>query len=138
MNIGTIADKSGVSAKSIRYYESIGLIAPATRSASGYRTYASADLQVLLFIRRARQVGFSIEDIGELLALWRRPERASADVRSIADRHRRAVEAKIAELSGLRDTLDAMIARCAGDHGPACAILDSLGAAAPINNPING
>jgi Cu(I)-responsive transcriptional regulator len=128
MNIGTIAAKSGVSAKSIRYYESIGLITRASRSAAGYRTFSSADLQALLFIRRARTVGFSIDDIAELLALWRRPERASADVRAIADRHRRAVEAKIAELADLRDTLDAMIARCAGDSSPHCAILDRLGA----------
>jgi Cu(I)-responsive transcriptional regulator len=126
MNIGLAAKRSGVPAKTIRYYEEIGLIGPAGRTAAGYRDYGSADVETLRFIQRARSLGFSVKDVGDLLALWRDRDRASADVRAIALDHVRAVEAKIAELEAMRRTLTALVERCAGDDRPDCPILEGL------------
>lgn len=132
MNIGKAADASGVSAKMIRYYESIGLIPAAHRTASGYRDYTDDDVHVLQFIRRARDLGFAVEHIGELLALWRDQGRASADVKRIALNHVQVLERKIAELQGMVATLRTLAERCHGDDRPDCPILADLDAPAPI------
>ena len=129
MNIGKVAAASGVSAKMIRYYESIGLLAAARRTEVGYRFYTDEDVHVLRFIRRARDLGFSLADIGELLALWRDQGRASADVKGIALAHVAALERKIAELQGMADTLRTLAAHCHGDARPDCPILTDLDAA---------
>lgn len=126
MNIGTAAAQSGVPAKTIRYYEDIGLIPKPGRTGSGYRDYAEADVETLKFIQRARSLGFSVKDVGDLLALWRDRERASADVRRIAQGHVAEVERKIAELEAIRRTLQSLITRCHGDDRPDCPILDEL------------
>lgn len=126
MNIGEAAKKSGLTAKMIRYYESIGLLAPAGRSASGYRHYTGQDLHALAFIRRSRDFGFSLEEVGQLLALWQDRSRASADVKALATRHIDELNRKIAELSSLRDTLQDLSDHCQGDHRPDCPILKDL------------
>ncbi len=129
MNIGKAAAASGVSAKMIRYYESIDLLAAARRTEAGYRFYTDEDVHVLRFIRRARDLGFSLADIAELLALWRDQGRASADVKGIALAHVAALERKIAELQGMADTLRTLAAHCHGDARPDCPILTDLDAA---------
>ena len=129
MNIGKAAAASGVSAKMIRYYESIGLLAAARRTDAGYRFYTDEDVHVLRFIRRARDLGFSLADIAELLALWRDQRRASADVKRIALEHVVALERKIAELQGMASTLRTLAAHCHGDARPDCPILTDLDAA---------
>jgi len=126
MNIGQAAKKSGVPAKTIRYYEEIGLIPAAGRTASGYRDYADTEVETLKFINRARSLGFSVHDVGDLLALWRDRGRASADVRRIAQGHVVAVERKIAELQAIKQTLEGLIHRCHGDDRPDCPILEGL------------
>ena len=129
MNIGNAAAASGVSAKMIRYYESIDLLAAARRTEAGYRFYTDEDVHVLRFIRRARDLGFSLADIGELLALWQDQGRASADVKGIALAHVAALERKIAELQGMASTLRTLAAHCHGDARPDCPILTDLDAA---------
>ncbi len=129
MNIGKAAAASGVSAKMIRYYESIDLLAAARRTEAGYRFYTDEDVHVLRFIRRARDLGFSLADIAELLALWRDQRRASADVKRIALEHVVALERKIAELQGMASTLRTLAAHCHGDARPDCPILTDLDAA---------
>jgi Cu(I)-responsive transcriptional regulator len=128
-NLVTIHEASlttGVSAKMIRHYESIGLIAPPARTENRYRHYAARDLHELGFIRRARDLGFSIEDIRHLLALWRDRSRSSAEVKSIALRHIAALEEKAAALHAMSETLKHLAAHCHGDHRPDCPILDAL------------
>ena len=129
MNIGKAAAASGVSAKMIRYYESIDLLAAARRTDAGYRAYTDEDVHVLRFIRRARDLGFSLANIAELLALWRDQRRASADVKRIALEHVVALERKIAELQGMASTLRTLAAHCHGDARPDCPILTDLDAA---------
>ena len=126
MNIGQVGQESGVSAKTIRYYESIGLIAPAVRTAAGYRVYGERDIQTLRFIQRARSLGFSVSDVGDLLALWRDKDRHSAEVKALAESHVAEIDRKINELQGMRNTLTHLIARCHGDERPDCPILDDL------------
>ncbi len=126
MNIGQAAQQSGLSAKMIRYYESIGLLRPAGRSDSGYRQYGAQDLHVLAFIKRSRDLGFSLEEVGKLLTLWQDRGRASADVKALALSHVDALNRKIAELSALRDTLGELVEHCQGDHRPDCPILRDL------------
>ena len=128
MNIGQAAKATGISAKMIRYYESIGLLPAAWRTDSGYRFYTDEDVHVLRFVRRARDLGFAVADIGELLALWRDQGRASADVKRIALGHVAALERKIAELQGMVDTLRMLAAHCHGDARPDCPILTDLDA----------
>ena len=129
MNIGMVAEKSGVNAKTIRYYESIGLIPPATRAGNGYRDYGQADVDTLRFIQRARHLGFAVRDVANLLTLWRDRNRASADVKSLALRHIEEIETRIAELESLRATLVHLTDRCHGDDRPDCPILEGLAGA---------
>ncbi len=126
MNIGEAAARAELPPKTIRYYESIGLIAPASRRASGYREYGAEDVQVLRFLRRARALGFTIDDCRELLDLHRDTDRASADVKAVAERHLADIDGKIAELLAMKARLERLVAQCRGDRGPCCAILDTL------------
>lgn len=119
---------SGVSAKMIRHYEHIGLIAAPARAENRYRHYAQRDLHELSFIRRARDLGFPIEDIRHLLALWRDRSRSSGEVKAIALRHIAALEEKAAALRAMSETLQHLAAHCHGDHRPDCPILDALDA----------
>ncbi|MBS0564876.1 MAG: Cu(I)-responsive transcriptional regulator [Proteobacteria bacterium] len=123
MNIGQAAAASGVSAKMIRHYEAIGLIPPAGRSAAGYRSYGDPDVQVLRFIRRARDMGFGIDGIAELLALWRDRTRASADVKRLAEARIADLRQRIGHLMAMVETLEALSASCSGDDRPDCPIL---------------
>jgi Cu(I)-responsive transcriptional regulator len=123
MNIGAVAERSGVPAKTIRYYESIGLIPSADRRANGYRTYTDVDMHTLHFIRRARALGFSVEEVRDLLDLWRDTRRSSAAVKGIATGHLEALDRKIAELKSVRRSLADLIERCRGDDRPDCPIL---------------
>ena len=125
MNIGQVSDRAGLPAKTIRYYEEIGLVTPA-RDANGYRAFSDADAHKLLFLARARALGFSIEECRALLALWEDRARASADVRAIATGHLTRIEEKIADLEAMRDTLSTLVRSCAGDDRPDCPILTSL------------
>lgn len=127
MNIGQAAEASGVSAKMIRYYEQIGLIEPPTRSQSGYRVYAEPNVHTLRFVRRARSLGFSVEETGSLLALWRDRSRASADVKSLALKHVAELEEKAAALQTMAATLRHLASHCHGDQRPECPILDTIG-----------
>lgn len=126
MNISQAAERSGVPAKTIRYYEDIGLIPPAERTASGYRQYGPKDVETLRFINRARSLGFSVPDVQALLGLWRDRQRASRDVRAMAEGHLEVIGQKIAELEAMRDTLTDLIGRCHGDDRPDCPILKEL------------
>jgi len=126
MNIGQASRKSGVSAKMIRYYEQIGLIDPPPRTGSNYRVYGPDEVHVLRFIKRARTLGFSVEETSALLGLWRDRSRASAEVREIAIGHIAALETRIAELQGMAKTLKHLVHCCAGDNRPDCPILDDL------------
>ena len=130
MNIGEAASASGVSAKMIRYYETIGLIAAPDRSAAGYRRYGNADVHTLRFIRRARDLGFSVDEMRSLLALWRDRSRASADVKALALAHVGELEKRIAELRGMADTLSHLARHGQGDDRPDCPILADLAAPA--------
>ena len=129
MNIGQAAAASGVPAKTIRYYESIGLIPAAGRTASGYRDYDRKEVETLRFIQRARSLGFSVKEVSELLALWRDRSRASAEVKRVALGHVAEIERKIAELQGMRHTLLDLTSRCYGDDRPDCPILEELAGA---------
>lgn len=126
MNIGAAARRSGVPAKTIRYYESVGLIAPAERTAGGYRVYERQDVETLRFIHRARGLGFSVAQVADLLALWKDRNRASADVKSMALGQISAIQGKIAELEAMRNTLEELAERCQGDSRPECPILNDL------------
>lgn len=126
MNIGQAARRSGLSARMIRHYEAIGLIVPAGRGDNGYRRYAEADLQRLAFIKRARDLGFSLEEVGRLLDLWQDRQRASAEVKALASAHIAALERRIDELADLRDTLRELVDHCQGDERPECPILREL------------
>ena len=126
MNIGEASEASGVSAKMIRYYESIGLIPPAQRSGNSYRVYREADAHTLRFIRRALLLGFPVAQIAELLRLWQYKGRASAEVKAIAEGHVAELEEKIAELQAMTRTLAHLAHCCHGDDRPDCPILDDL------------
>jgi MerR family copper efflux transcriptional regulator len=126
MNIGQAARESGLSAKMIRHYEATGLLAPAQRTASGYRVFQSRDLHTLAFIKRSRDLGFSLEEIGRLLRLWKDQGRASADVKALAGQHIEALDRRIEELAGLRHTLQALVDDCQGDQRAECPILAEL------------
>jgi Cu(I)-responsive transcriptional regulator len=125
-NIGGAAKRSGVSAKMIRYYESIGLVSPAERTASNYRTYDGRAIRQLRFIQRARALGFSIEDIQKLLALWADRARSSAEVKALAQDHVADLENRIAALRRMQEALTHLAERCHGDDRPDCPIIDDL------------
>lgn len=127
MNIGTVAEKSGLPAKTIRYYEDIGLVNPA-RCANGYRAFDAADLHKLAFIARARSLGFGIDECRLLLSLYEDRARESAEVKVIAEAHLEAIDRKIAELDQLRACLSDLVTHCHGDNRPECPILDALSA----------
>ena len=127
MNIGEVAEQSGVPAKMIRYYEETGLVRKPERSPGGYRQYGEADVHTLRFVRRSRDLGFSFERIRELLKLWSDRRRSSHEVKKIALAHVAALEADIAKLTGLRDVLRHLAGKCHGDDRPDCPILDNLG-----------
>ena len=126
LTIGAAAARTGVPAKTIRYYEEAGLIPPAERAANGYRLYDEQAVQVLRFVRRGRDLGFSMEEVADLLALWGDKARASAEVKALALRHVARVERKLAELEGLRRTLLELAHECHGDDRSDCPILDDL------------
>jgi MerR family copper efflux transcriptional regulator len=127
MNIGTVAKKSDVPPKTIRYYESIGLIRPADRSPNGYRRYGDGDVQILQFIQRARSLGFSVDDVANLLALWRDKSRTSAEVKLLSLKRIDQVDRKIRELKSLKGTLIEVVERCHGNERSHCPIVDQLG-----------
>lgn len=126
MNIGAAAAASGVSSKMIRHYEAIGLLGPAERRPNDYRNYGEREVHELRFIRRARRLGFSMDEIGALLALWRDRERPSREVRRIAETHVGELEARIAEMQAMARTLRQLMHRCHGDDRPECPILEDL------------
>ena len=126
MNIGEASSATGVSAKMIRYYESIGLIRAPLRTGSNYRVYREDEVHVLRFIKRARTLGFSVEETATLLGLWQDKSRASAEVKDIATGHITALEIKIVELQGMVKTLKHLAHCCGGDNRPDCPILDNL------------
>jgi MerR family transcriptional regulator, copper efflux regulator len=128
MNIGQAADASGVSAKMIRYYESIDLIAAANRTDSGYRQYSENEVQTLRFIKRARDLGFSIERIKTLLGLWGDRGRKSADVKKLARQYIAELDEDIAKLQSIRNELEHLVHCCQGNNRPECPILDNLAA----------
>lgn len=126
MNIGQLAKASGVNAKLIRYYESIGLIPPAERSESNYRVYRESDIHFLKFIKRARKLGFGIPDIQMLLNLWQDSQRSSAEVKELAQKHIHNLETQMAEMQAMLNTLKRLSHHCHGDQRPDCPILEEL------------
>jgi Cu(I)-responsive transcriptional regulator len=135
MNIGQAAAASGVSAKMIRYYESIGLMPKTVRTEAGYRVYSDNDVHVLRFIRRARDLGFSVEQIFDLVSLWRDRERESKDVKTIALEHVAVLERKITELQEMANTLKHLARHCHGDGRPGCPIIEELASDGPAPPP---
>ncbi len=125
-NIGEAARQSGVSAKMVRHYESLGLLPTVHRTDAGYRQYGDKEVHTLRFIRRARLLGFSMAEIAELLKLWQNQQRASADVKRIAQAHVADLERRIAEMQAMRQTLQQLAHCCQGDNRPDCPILAEL------------
>lgn len=137
MNIGEAAKASNVSAKMIRYYEQIGLIPAADRTESGYRAYSQADIHRLRFIRRARDLGFQVAEITDLLGLWNDTSRHSADVKRLAEQHIVDLEQRIESMRQMADTLKSLISCCAGDERPECPILERLGEDEEMQPPVD-
>ena len=131
INIGQAAKASGVSAKMIRHYEEVGLTPAASRSEAGYRQYSEAEVHSLRFIRHARDLGFSIAQIGELVGLWQNRRRSSSRVKALALAHVAELESKLAKLQAMKDTLQHLAHCCHGDDRPECPILDRLADNAP-------
>ncbi|MDO9524802.1 MAG: Cu(I)-responsive transcriptional regulator [Gemmobacter sp.] len=125
MNIKDASDQSGLPAKTIRYYEDIGLVSP-LRAANGYRSYRPQDVHLLTFLARARALGFSIEECRVLLALYNDRDRASADVKRVAQDHLIQIDEKVSALLAMRATLNELVQSCAGDHRPDCPILKGI------------
>lgn len=130
-SIGRAAELSGVTAKMIRHYESLDLIPKAVRTLGDYRVYTAADIHKLRFIRRARGLGFSMDEIGSLLNLWQNERRASKEVKRLALKHVAELDSKIEELQSMRGALAELAAHCRGDARPECPILDDLGGLPP-------
>jgi len=135
MNIGQAAKASGVSAKMIRHYESVGLFPEAVRSESGYRQYTDKEIGTLRFIRQSRDLGFSIEQIRELLGLWQNRRRPSRQVRALAEAHIEELDAKLRELHSMKASLEHLVAACHGDERPDCPIIEALEGVEPISAP---
>jgi Cu(I)-responsive transcriptional regulator len=135
MNIGQASKASGVSTKMIRYYDEIGLVRPLARTDSNYREYGERELNELRFIRRGRSLGFSMAEITQLLSLWRDRQRPSREVKAIAERHLADLDARIAEMQAMADTLRHLSHCCAGDDRPDCPILADLTAGALPADP---
>ena len=129
LNIGGAAERSGVSAKMIRHYESLGLLGRVARTDSGYRQYSTADVHVLRFIKRARALGFSMAEIANLVSLWKDKRRASAKVKRIAEQHLTDLAERVAALQEMQRTLEQLIQGCQGNERPDCPILDGLSGA---------
>jgi Cu(I)-responsive transcriptional regulator len=132
MNIGEAAKASGVSAKMIRHYEVVGLVPVPKRTSAGYRQYDDGEVHTLRFIRQARDLGFSIHEIGELLSLWRNRKRPSRLVKSLAEAHIEALEQKVQELLAMKATLEHLVHCCHGDERPECPILETLASDEPV------
>lgn len=126
MQIREAAAISGVPPKTIRYYEQMGLVAAPARTQSGYRDYDESDLVILGFVKRARDLGFSLKDVGALLDLWRDQNRSSAEVKRLTEHHVVEIENRISELTTMRETLKSLAKRCHGDDRPDCPILDEF------------
>jgi len=126
VQIGQAAQQSGVSSKMIRHYESLGLLPPIHRSDGGYRLYSDNDIHTLRFIKRARDLGFSMDDIAELVNLWHNRQRSSAQVKKIADSHLQRLRERIAQLQAMERSLEQLTACCQGNERPDCPILDDL------------
>lgn len=126
VNIGDAARLSGVSAKMVRHYESLGLLPRVARTDSGYRQYSEADVHTLRFIKRGRDLGFSMEEIAELVGLWQNRRRASANVRRVAQKHAQDLAQRIAAMQEMQKTLQHLIHCCHGDERPECPILEEL------------
>ena len=133
LNIGDAASASGVSAKMIRHYESIGLIAAPRRTLSGYRTYTENDLHVLRFVRQARNLGFSVKQISRLLGLWHNQRRSSSQVKALAMEQIHHLDEKIAEMQTMKAALEHLAHHCHGDERPDCPILEGLAADQPAS-----
>jgi MerR family copper efflux transcriptional regulator len=129
MNIGEVAKRAGLNSRTIRFYESIGLISPPDRASSGYRDYAEKDVHQLRFVASARALGFSVEEIRQLLALYDDRARSSSDVKRLVLHHVEEIDRKMRELAAMRRTLMHLAERCHGDGRPECPILDELSSA---------
>lgn len=126
MNIGEVSEKSQVNSKMIRRYEELGIIPKAGRSLSGYRQYTENDVHVLKFVKRSRELGFSMKDIKQLVGLWRNKNRPSSQVKNIASRHIQELEKKLHEIQSMLSTLNHLVKNCHGNDRPDCPILDEL------------
>lgn len=135
MNIGEAAKASGVSAKMIRHYEQVSLIPAVTRTEAGYRQYGDADVHTLRFVRHARDLGFSISEIGELVGLWQNRKRPSRQVKALAQAHIQELEQKTQELLAMKATLEHLVHSCHGDDRPDCPILETLASNGPEAAP---
>jgi MerR family transcriptional regulator, copper efflux regulator len=128
-NIGEAARRSGVSARMVRHYEGLGLLPDVARTESGYRQYSEADIHTLRFIKRSRDLGFSMEEIAELVGLWHNRRRTSASVKRIAQKHLGELEQRIADMQAMQRTLSHLVHCCHGDARPDCPILEDLAGA---------
>ena len=126
MNIGEVAKQSQVNSKMIRRYEELGIIPKAGRNLSGYRQYSETDVHILRFVKRARELGFTMKDIKQLISLWRNKSRASSQVKTLATKHITELELKLAEINSMLGTLKHLAKNCHGDHRPDCPILEDL------------
>ena len=138
MNIGEAAKSSGVSAKMIRHYESVGLFPEASRTDSGYRQYTDKEVSTLRFIRQSRDLGFSLEQIRELLGLWQNRRRSSRQVRALAQAHLEELNSKLRELQEMKATLEHLVHCCHGDDRPDCPIIETLQSTVPVVNEEHG
>lgn len=127
MNISTAANAAGISVKVIRHYESEGILPKAKRTESGYRIYDTNDVHIFRFVRKARELGFSLAEVKRLLSLWRNKSRKSEDVKIIASKHIQILNQKIRELESMKTALESLSSSCHGDSRPECPILDELG-----------
>lgn len=134
MTIGMAAKASGISAKMLRHYELLGLLPPVARTESGYRLYRADDVNTLRFIRRSRDLGFSMAEIAELVSLWQDRSRASAQVKHIAQRHVDELNQRIAAMQAMQRSLQRLLHNCHGDAKPDCPILDDLAGVGPLEN----